>query len=44
MGLLVIPPFVLLLDMRFIRREESAMRAAFGEAYRGYQARVRRWL
>jgi len=41
---LVIPPFVLLLDVRFIRREESAMRAAFGEAYRAYQARVRRWL
>jgi protein-S-isoprenylcysteine O-methyltransferase Ste14 len=41
---LVIPPFVLLLDLRFIHREEAAMRAAFGETYRAYQDRVRRWL
>ncbi len=33
-----------LLDRRFIRDEEARLEAAFGEAYRAYAARVRRWI
>jgi protein-S-isoprenylcysteine O-methyltransferase Ste14 len=40
----VIPAFAWLLDRRFIRPEEAALEDAFGEGYRAYRARVRRWL
>lgn len=41
---LVVPAFVWLLDRRFIRREETDLETAFGQAYRTYKARVRRWI
>jgi len=42
--LLVIPAFMALIEWRFILAEEAMLLAAFGEAYAGYKARVRRWL
>jgi protein-S-isoprenylcysteine O-methyltransferase Ste14 len=41
---LVVPAFVLVLTLRFIRHEERLMEATFGDAYRDYRARVRRWI
>ena len=41
---LVIPLFVLIIDHRFIRDEERLMEAQFGDSYRQYRRRVRRWL
>jgi len=40
----VLPLFVLLINNRFILAEEAMLEEAFGEAYREYKARVRRWL
>jgi protein-S-isoprenylcysteine O-methyltransferase Ste14 len=40
----VIPLFVLVLRRRFIRWEEAALAARFGDEYRAYCARVRRWI
>ncbi len=40
---LVLPPFGWIL-VRFIRLEEEAMEKEFGEEYRAYAERVRRWL
>ncbi|HLQ39191.1 MAG TPA: isoprenylcysteine carboxylmethyltransferase family protein [Planctomycetota bacterium] len=37
-------PFALLLDRRFIVREERFMAGLFGDGYRDYCRRVRRWL
>lgn len=36
--------FVIIVDRWYIRFEEAAMEAKFGDAYREYKARVRRWL
>ena len=41
---LVIPLFILVIDRRFIRDEEQLMEAQFGDSYRDYRNRVRRWL
>ena len=41
---LVVPAFVAVLQMRFIRHEERLMEQTFGEAYRAYRARTRRWI
>jgi protein-S-isoprenylcysteine O-methyltransferase Ste14 len=41
---IVIPLFVALIDVRFIRAEEAALDRMFGARYRTYKARVRRWL
>jgi protein-S-isoprenylcysteine O-methyltransferase Ste14 len=41
---LVIPAFVAVITDRFIRDEETRLRASFGAEYDAYQARVRRWL
>jgi protein-S-isoprenylcysteine O-methyltransferase Ste14 len=41
---LVVPGFVAAINVGFIRREEAALAAAFGEDFRRYCARVRRWL
>ena len=42
--LLVIPLFVLVITLGFIRREERRLEERFGEPYRHYRARVRRWI
>ncbi len=36
--------FVLWIDRLQIRPEEAAMEALFGDAYRAYRSRVRRWI
>lgn len=41
---LLIPPFGRLLQERFIRREEAMLETRFGDEYRAYRARVRRWI
>ena len=40
----VVPLFVLIINRRFIPAEESMLERRFGESYRNYQARVRRWI
>ena len=42
--LVAIPLFMALIEWRFILAEEAMLAAAFGEAYAGYKARVRRWI
>ena len=42
--LLVPPLFMALITALFIRREERWMEETFGESYRSYRRRVRRWL
>jgi protein-S-isoprenylcysteine O-methyltransferase Ste14 len=44
MPFLVIPVFVLLLDMMFVRIEERMLADIFGENWQEYQAKVRRWI
>lgn len=43
-SLLVVPIFVLLVQQMWIVREEENLEAAFGQIYRNYKMRVRRWL
>ena len=41
----LLPPcFLLLIDRRFIRREEAFMAERFGDEYRDFCRKVRRWL
>jgi protein-S-isoprenylcysteine O-methyltransferase Ste14 len=40
----VVPAFVLVIDRRFVAREEQFMAEIHGEAYAAYRERVRRWL
>ncbi len=42
--LAVIPPFVTIIRVRFIAVEQRMLEAAFGDAYRDYTKRVRRWI
>jgi len=42
--LLMVPIFAALIQWRFILAEEAMLTANFGEAYKDYRARVRRWL
>lgn len=42
--LVMIPPFVYIIRTRFIAAEERMLEAAFGDAYRDYTKRVRRWI
>ena len=41
---IIIPLFVALIDVRFIRSEEAALERIFGARYGDYKAQVRRWL
>jgi len=41
---LVLPAFGAWLHVRFVRAEERALEERFGEPYRDWRARVRRWL
>lgn len=41
---LLVPVFVLVIQIRFIRSEERMLEEAFGERYRAYKERVRRWI
>ena len=41
---IVVPVFVGILRLHFIRHEERLMEATFGQTYLDYKARVRRWL
>jgi protein-S-isoprenylcysteine O-methyltransferase Ste14 len=43
-SLVVIPIFVLIIYICFIRAEEAILEAAFGTEYLAYKARVRRWI
>lgn len=42
--IVILPAFVWLITTRFIAVEEQMLATRFGDAYRQYQARVRRWL
>jgi protein-S-isoprenylcysteine O-methyltransferase Ste14 len=41
---IVAAAFALVLDRRFIRPEEKSLEQSFGDAFRQYRKRVRRWL
>lgn len=41
---LILPPFAWVIQTLFIRREEAMLDGLFGEEYRAYRQRVRRWL
>lgn len=42
--LVIIPAFIYIIRTRFIAAEERMLEDTFGEAYRDYRNRVRRWL
>ena len=39
-----LPLFIVIVTRRFIEPEEARLEAAFGESYRAYRAKVRRWI
>ncbi len=41
---LVIPPFVWLMTVLFVRQEEQTMEKQFGSDYLAYKKKVRRWV
>jgi protein-S-isoprenylcysteine O-methyltransferase Ste14 len=40
----IIPVFIVLLEIRFVRTEEAMLKERFGEAWLEYTERVRRWI
>jgi protein-S-isoprenylcysteine O-methyltransferase Ste14 len=44
LALLVVPVFIALVQQIWIVKEEENLEAAFGQHYRNYKMRVRRWL
>mgnify|MGYP001193107571 CR=1 FL=1 len=42
--LILLPPVLLVMDRLVIAREEPYLEARFGQPYRDYKMRVRRWL
>jgi len=40
----VVPAFVCIMELRFIRAEEASMEQTFGADYRDYRKKVRRWI
>jgi len=42
--LVMVPPFIYIIRTRFIAVEERMLEEAFGDAYRDYMKRVRRWI
>ena len=40
----LVPIYMIVIDRLFIRREERRLEAVFGQAFRDYAARVRRWV
>ncbi len=43
-SLLIVPVFILLVQQIWIVKEEENLEAEFGQIYRNYKMRVRRWL
>ena len=43
-AIVLLPPVLLVIDVFVIRREEGYLAAKFGDSYRSYCARVRRWI
>ena len=41
---LIIPIFPVLIHFRFVRHEEAILEETFGDEYRQYKSRVRRWI
>ena len=41
---LLLVPVLIALEIEVIRREEAYLESRFGEAYRQYRRKVRRWL
>jgi protein-S-isoprenylcysteine O-methyltransferase Ste14 len=44
LGLVLVPAFMKLIEIRFIGPEEDRLRAGFGAAFEAWAARTRRWL
>ena len=43
-SLIIVPIFILSVQIVWIRKEEENLEAEFGQIYRNYKAKVRRWL
>jgi protein-S-isoprenylcysteine O-methyltransferase Ste14 len=43
-SLIIVPIFILSVQIVWIRKEEKNLEAEFGQIYRNYKAKVRRWL
>jgi protein-S-isoprenylcysteine O-methyltransferase Ste14 len=43
-ALVLLPVVIIVMEFGVIRREERYLERRFGEAYRAYKSRVRRWL